>query len=277
MSLFTRFANEAAFRDDFIKPLLNRLGFYGVEQQHGAQEFGKDFVFSELHRLGGWRHYAAQVKHSQKIHQGKEVDELLTQIKQCFSMPFHRADSPRPCHVSSVYVFNSGKITSFAKQQLLAELTTEKYGDNVHFLAGERLEAIAQSAAYSIDRDVRARLGGLFMQLSQNKNIALSYAAQLTNDGTKYREGRGFMFAGIEGYLSSPIVEANLPLADLYAVWDFCRAIETSGRALFVLAMPETKKAHMEAMEKMAADLLPRIEAVQQAIKLALERFKPLI
>jgi hypothetical protein len=28
---------------------------------HGTQEFGKDFVFSELHRLGGMRRYAAQV------------------------------------------------------------------------------------------------------------------------------------------------------------------------------------------------------------------------
>src|SRR5438094_3499090 len=104
MSLYERFKDEAEFREKFVKPLLNRLGFYGVSEQHGSQEFGKDFVFSELHRLGGMRHYAAQVKHEGKINQGGAVDELLTQIRQAFSKPFTRADSPREGHVSAVYV-----------------------------------------------------------------------------------------------------------------------------------------------------------------------------
>src|ERR1700694_4516041 len=95
MSLYGRFTNEAEFRDKFVKPLLNKLGFYGVSEQHGSQEFGKDFIFSELHRLGGMRHYAAQVKHEESINQGKIVDDLLTQVRQAFSMPFIRADSPR--------------------------------------------------------------------------------------------------------------------------------------------------------------------------------------
>jgi hypothetical protein len=67
---YHRFRNEAEFREKFVKPLLNRLGFYGVSETHGTQEFGKDFVFSELYRLGGMRHYAAQVKHEEKISQG---------------------------------------------------------------------------------------------------------------------------------------------------------------------------------------------------------------
>ena len=53
MLLYERFKDEAEFREKFVKPLLNRLGYYGVSEQHGTQEFGKDFVFSELHRLGG--------------------------------------------------------------------------------------------------------------------------------------------------------------------------------------------------------------------------------
>ena len=88
--LYERFSNEAGFRDKFIRPLLNRLGFHGVSEQHGVHEFGKDFVFSEVHRLGGTKHYAAQVKHEKKINQGRSVDGLLTQIKQAFSTPFKR-------------------------------------------------------------------------------------------------------------------------------------------------------------------------------------------
>ena len=152
------FKDEAEFREKFVKPLLNRLGFYGVSEQHGTQEFGKDFVFSELHRLGGMRHYAAQVKHEEKINQGKPVDGLLSQVRQAFARPFKRADSPRDCYVSAVYVFNSGEITANARDQLLSELGRERYGDNVHFLDGERLEALNEWATLQSDTNIRARL-----------------------------------------------------------------------------------------------------------------------
>jgi hypothetical protein len=132
MLLYERFKDEAEFRERFVKPLLNRLGYYGVSEQHGTQEFGKDFVFSELHRLGGMRHYAAQVKHEERINQGAAIDGLLSQVRQAFAKPFKRADSPRECHVSAVYVFNSGEITVNAKEQLLSELGMAHYGDNVH-------------------------------------------------------------------------------------------------------------------------------------------------
>jgi hypothetical protein len=117
MSLYERFNDETEFRENFVKPLLNRLGYYGVSELHGTQEFGKDFVFSELHRLGGMRHYAAQVKHEKRINQGTSVDELLSQVRQAFAKPFKRADSPRECHVSAVYVFNSGDITTWVESK----------------------------------------------------------------------------------------------------------------------------------------------------------------
>src|SRR5438094_2093025 len=161
MSLYERFKDEAEFREKFVKPLLNRLGYYGVSEQHGTQEFGKDFVFSELHRLSGIKHYAAQVKHEERIHQGKLVDGLLSQVRQAFAKPFTRADSPRDCHVSAVYVFNSGEITANAKAQLLSELGLERYGDNVHFLDGERLNALNEWATLQSDSNTRARLLGL--------------------------------------------------------------------------------------------------------------------
>ena len=158
---FQRFQDEAEFREKFVKPLLNRLGFYGVSEQHGTQEFGKDFVFSELHRLGGMRHYAAQVKHEKTIKQGPAIDGLLSQVRQAFDRPFRRSDSVRECHVSAVYVFNSGEITSNAKEQMLSSLVGERYGDNVHLLDGERLEALNEWGTLQSDANARARLLGL--------------------------------------------------------------------------------------------------------------------
>ena len=57
---YERFENEADFRDEFVKPLLNRLGFSSVPEHHRTKDSGRDFVFSEQHRLGGIRHYATR-------------------------------------------------------------------------------------------------------------------------------------------------------------------------------------------------------------------------
>ena len=171
MTLFEQFQDEAEFREKFVMPLLNRLGYYGVSEQHGTQEFGKDFVFSELHRMGGMRHYAAQVKHEMRINQGASVDGLLSQVKQAFANTFKRTDSPRECHVSAVYVFNSGEITANAREQLLSDLGHERYGDNVHFLDGERLEALNQWATLHSDANARGRLIGLRSALRFNIEV----------------------------------------------------------------------------------------------------------
>jgi hypothetical protein len=82
MSLYARFQSEDDFRDRFIRPLLNRLGFLRVTSLHGAQEFGKDFVFSEVNQFGLYRHYAAQAKHEGTIHQGTKVRDQATQLIQ---------------------------------------------------------------------------------------------------------------------------------------------------------------------------------------------------
>ena len=158
---YERFKNEADFREAFVKPLLNRLGFYGVSEHHGNKELGKDFVFSERHRLGGMRHYAAQVKHERTIDQGNALDGLVTQVRQAFARPFKRADSPQDCHVSAVYIFNSGEIAADAKEQLLNDLGQARYGDNVHFLDGARLDALNKWAVLQSDVNARARLLGL--------------------------------------------------------------------------------------------------------------------
>jgi hypothetical protein len=251
MSLFSEYPNEAEFRERFVKPLLNRLGFFAVTHEHGSQEFGKDFVFSELHRLGGLRHYAAQVKHEEKISQGRHVDDLLSQIRQAFATPFRRADSPRECHVAAVYVFNSGEITANAKKQLLDELKIERYGDNVHFLDGERLSSLNQWSTYQNDREVRTRLSALKTQLGVNIGL-WEVLSQWKYEERVAPDGRGIIWAGIESYLSQPIEGAKLQLQDVYNLWSMARAIDAIRLRLFNgtvrLEFRESEARHMQEL-----------------------------
>ena len=268
MSLYERFKDEAEFREKFVKPLLNRLGYYGVSEQHGTQEFGKDFVFSELHRLGGMRHYAAQVKHDKRISQGTAVDELLSQVRQAFARPFKRTDSPRECHVSAVYVFNSGEITANAKEQLLRELEQERYGDNVHFLDGERLEALNEWATLQSDANARARLLGLRTALRFIIHVLKKYRLQ-------GKEDLAPMFVhGIELYLSEPVNCDEQLLMSLVTLWQQLQQIETVRK----LAQPLSPKAKelLPTIKHIAENALPKAIECSQQVDAAIEKMKPI-
>jgi len=270
MSLYERFKDEAEFRERFVKPLLNRLGFYGVAEQHGTQEFGKDFVFSELHRLGGFRHYAAQVKHEKTIKQGTSVGELLSQVRQAFARPFKRADSPRECHVSAVYVFNSGEITANAQEQLLSELQRERYGDNVHFLDCERLDALNEWATLQSDATARARLLGL--------RSALRYI--IATLGAYQLEGkpdfRPMFIQGIELYLSEPVNCDDQLLVSLFTLWQHLQAVETARKILFK-ALSDTVGLEKNAptLRQLAGTARTLAIEICHNIDAAIEKMKP--
>jgi hypothetical protein len=271
MLLYERFKNEGEFREKFVKPLLNRLGYYGVSEQHGTQEFGKDFVFSELHRLGGMRHYAAQVKHEESINQGTFVDGLLSQVRQAFARPFKRPDSPRECHVSAVYVFNSGEITANAKEQLLSELGIERYGDNVHFLDGERLEALNEWATLQSGANARARLLGLRSALRFNIDVLGQY--QLTG-----KPGLLPLFMhGIEFYLSEPVDCTEQLLPSLFALWQVLQGIEVM-RAMQIKYPKDTAWLEKNAtdVKGLAQRAIRRATAICQIVDSAIEKMKPL-
>jgi hypothetical protein len=270
MPLYDQFNDEAEFREKFVKPLLNRLGFYGVSEQHGSQEFGKDFVFSELHRLGGMRHHAAQVKHEKSIKQGNSVDDLLSQVKQAFARPFTRTDSPRECHVSSVYIINSGDITANAKEQLLASLQHEHYGDNVHFLDGERLEALNEWATLQNDANARTRLLGLRSALRfiikrlQEVDVEAKIALQ------------PIFIQGIELYLSEPVNCDDELLQWLFALWEGLQSIETARKIGGRNRSDTVREQVAPTIIAIAQGALPLAIRICQRVDDAIEKLKPI-
>src|SRR5690349_18755290 len=97
--LFSKYTSEASFRSIFVRPLLTKMGFLAVAELDGYQEFGKDFVFSELTPFGFFRHYGVVVKHEKAIRQPSGVCQtVLAQVKQAFSVPFHLPDSSHVSH-----------------------------------------------------------------------------------------------------------------------------------------------------------------------------------
>lgn len=225
MSLFLNYENETLFRKDFVKPLLNKLGFFLVTDYHGRREFGKDFVFSELHRFGGVRNYAAQIKHEKKITLGKMIDDLMTDVLQAFSNPFTLPDSKNEGYISAFYIFNSGHITDEAKDDLINRLHKTQFGENVYLLTGERLDSLNRWATYLNDQDIRQRLSGLRNQLFINIKIWTSIKKNL--NVKKVSEARGVFLSGVEAFLSSPIFPDKISENDVMQLWQLARIIDS--------------------------------------------------
>jgi hypothetical protein len=276
MMLYERFKDEAEFREKFVKPLLNRLGYYGVSEQHGTQEFGKDFVFSELHRLGGMRHYAAQVKHEATISQGAFVDGLLSQVRQAFAKPFKRPDSPRECHVSAVYIFNSGEITPNAKEQLLTELERERYGDNVHFLAGERLDALNEWATLGTDANARTRLLGLLRSLGVIIHLLKGFEPK------GQPSFQPFFIQGIELYLSEPVNSDDQMIQSLLELWQRLQVLEALNKLLLPYVGSKRPMAtgllekKSQELKDIAKDALSRAMEIEKKVAAVIGKMKPL-
>ncbi|MGD9858247.1 MAG: hypothetical protein AB7U20_25175, partial [Planctomycetaceae bacterium] len=58
---------EFQFRDQFVMPLLLRLGFGIVVHYHGTREFGRDVIFGDLDRFGHVVYYGLQIKYESSI------------------------------------------------------------------------------------------------------------------------------------------------------------------------------------------------------------------
>jgi hypothetical protein len=217
------------------------------------------------------RHYAAQVKHEERINQGAAIDGLLSQVRQAFAKPFKRADSPRECHVSAVYVFNSGEITSNAKEQLWSELGRERYGDNVHFLDGERLQALNEWATLQSDANARARLLGLRSSL----RFIIEVLKQYQEQGKP--EFQPLFVQGIELYLSEPVICDDPFIKALFLLWDQLQLIEEMRKIMIKYV------GNINALEKSSSKLkdaarnaLPLTTTLCQKVDAAIEKMKPL-
>jgi hypothetical protein len=275
--LFPRFKDEAAFREDFVRPLLTQMGFHGIAHTHGAREFGKDFVFSELTRFGFIRYSAAQVKHEEKIAQTQKgkITELVEQIRQAFSVPFTLPDSPRERFVSSVYVFNSGEITEGAKDHLLAELTRERFGDNVHVFDGDRLEMVSRFNSIHREETLRPMLTGLEYQLRLNISIWQNILDILP----QVREARGSMLAAIEAFISVPFLTDRLSVNAIVEVWQQSRIIDSITQRYLSPALgikAEIKKNDLETLKSLCEKSILRASEIIKSVETCYGLFKPL-
>ena len=239
--LFERFKDESAFRSEFLRPLLTRMGFISVAELHGTQEFGKDFVFSDLTPFGFIRHHAAVVKHERVIRQSMGVlcDTVLAQVRQAFSVTFCLPDSAAVHRVSSVFVFHSGEITENARRWLRSDLDEERYGRNVHLLDSARLAQLDLTTSFRQGEFLIPRLQGLQADIRLNLLIWKSIEEKLP----VFSEVRGCFTTSLDRFLATPFLTDQIDLVLILTVIQECRIINAiTQRHLFNLHSIEQRE-----------------------------------
>ena len=263
--LFERFNDEAQFRAHFVRPLLTRLGFVSVAELHGSQEFGKDFVFSELTPFGFLRHYAAVVKHERTISQSAAslCATVLSQVRQSFSVAFRLPDNEPIHRVSNVVVFSSGKISENARHWLRSELDEERYGRNVHLLDGERLFQLDLTSTFREGERLLPRLQGILHDLELNLVVWKSMSESLP----AFAEGRGCFTLALENYVAAPFLTDRITLNEVVTLVQECRIIERITQRYMAPLAPRGEKRDQEV----AALRLVIEKSIRRAIRIQAE------
>jgi len=131
--------DEKAFCTEVLAPLLRRMGFKFVSYQHGTDEYGRDFTFSELTPFGDYRHYGLQAK-AGDISGGNnsQIDGIIGQLKDAFEMPYTALGSKEARYISTFVVGISGRFTANAKEKIVQKVPKGVIG-SVLFLDRERI------------------------------------------------------------------------------------------------------------------------------------------
>jgi hypothetical protein len=274
--LFDKYKNEEVFRNEFVRPLLTRLGFLSIAELDGSQEFGKDFVFSEITPFGFMRHYGVVVKHEKSIRQPntKLCETVLSQIRQAFSVKFRLPESARESHVSAVLVMNSGTITPNAREWLRSEVSFERYGENVHIFDGERLLQLDHSATFNQQQTLIPKLHGLVSTINLNKIVWNS----IENTLPSFSEARGCFTHSLEDYVSSPFLNEYISLNEVSLLLQECRIID-SINSRYLLGVPrskeELKNREIETMRGLVSKAKQRSDKLLTSIHWCLANFRP--
>lgn len=134
--------NENSFCLEILQPLLRRMGFLFVRYTHGRREYGKDFTFSEHTLFGGLRHYGLQAK-AGNVSGGinSQIDELVGQINDAFSMPFYELGSNERRFISAFVIAISGHFTENAREKIIEKIPNSLLGA-VWFLDRTRIDEL---------------------------------------------------------------------------------------------------------------------------------------
>jgi len=137
--------NEKEFTLRTVIPLIRKLGFQNVRYNHGKREFGRDVLFARITEFGDLEHWGAQVKYGD-VSGGanSDIDGILGQITDAFTMPFHDIYTRQQQRLSKLAIVISGQFTNNAIEKICESIENNAARNNTVFVDGERIATLAE-------------------------------------------------------------------------------------------------------------------------------------
>lgn len=132
-----------------LLPLFRKLGFANVKYNHGNKEFGKDITFARRTEFDDYEYYGVQVKYGDVSDGAQgEINELIQQAKDSFSMPYYDVYSRNKVRVSKVIIAISGKFTQNAVEKIDVQSLSQIQVDNILLIDKLRMEAERENLGF---------------------------------------------------------------------------------------------------------------------------------
>jgi hypothetical protein len=137
--------DEQEFTLRTVLPILRKLGFQNVRYNHGKREFGRDVVFARVTEFQDLEFWGAQVKFG-NVSGGAnaEIDEILGQIEDAFTMPFYDLYTKQKQRISRLVIIISGKFTDNAIEKICEKIESHAVRNNVIFVDENKLQTLAE-------------------------------------------------------------------------------------------------------------------------------------
>lgn len=138
---YTNKKTEVEFMKEVLTPLFESMGFDRINFNHGANEYGKDYIFSKKNEFNNTEYYACVVKRGDIQNTGKAkntLEEVERQIGQCFRNQIQTVNGPKILP-SKVLIVCSGRISHGAEEQIRNSLPSNYNSSHVNFISSEEL------------------------------------------------------------------------------------------------------------------------------------------
>lgn len=110
-----------------------------VKYNHGNKEFGKDVTFARRTEFDEYEYYGVQVKYGDVSGGANgDINELIAQAKDAFSMPFYDVYSRNKVRISKAIIAISGRFTLNAVEKIIEGMQDYPLKKIFFFLIGRK-------------------------------------------------------------------------------------------------------------------------------------------
>ncbi len=264
---------EFRFRDDFIIPLLIRLGYGVITISHGAREFGRDVVFGEIDRLGHTIFHAMQVKYEPSISQSAS-HSLIEDAVEATNNPFKHPATGRECFISCFLVATAGTISNTARENFFNTLARHGIRD-ARLLDGPTILQLDKAINVTRRESIQQRLAGMLQEIRRNRNVLRQLVPQIkafaaASDSAAFPILR-CRHTAAGAYLNEPFVIRNLDVDTVDQYWEAIRIVnEVADSVGLPLATANFRQQRAEHLPNFASQAEDRARLIESAIQRAL-------